>query len=395
MKIQEEKVMQVQGILEELDIDMWMTYGQETEMNNDPVIPIISPIEFFGTTGAIFTKKGDKIVICSFMDAGGIERAGIFKRLLETDEKTSFKDRFFEVLDEVKPKKIALNYSIRDISADGLSHGQFLFISSLLDEYGFEGEIVSAENIIGKLRGRKTKGEIEIMKKGIEITEKILDDCRSFIKAGVTERQIFEFCHEKMKEYGVKPGWQSEQCPGVQVGPNTIIGHTGPSDLEAKPGDLVTLDFGVMYNEYVTDLQRVYYILKDGETKVPDEIQRQFEAIQKAVRMGAEKMVPGGYLPIPDKVCRDYAQSQGCQTNRSCFGHQVGRSAHDGGYLMGPEEGRFKGRVEGYLEIGNVYTMDQGSRTKWGKIGQEDMGLITENGCEWLSHQQKEIYLVK
>ncbi|MFC6737368.1 M24 family metallopeptidase, partial [Halolamina salina] len=74
------------------------------------------------------------------------------------------------------------------------------------------------------------------------------------------------------------------------------------------------------------------------------------------------------------------------------FGHQVGRSAHDGGTLLGPEWDRYGESVEHEVRPGELYTMELGLDTEWGYVGQEEMVRVTENGVEYVVEPQTQLW---
>ena len=78
------------------------------------------------------------------------------------------------------------------------------------------------------------------------------------------------------------------------------------------------------------------------------------------------------------------------------LGHQVGRTAHDGGTILGPQWPRYGQTPFHKLEAENVFTLEpsiiQGADC--GVIGLEEMVLVTSDGCEWLSHPQTTLPLL-
>lgn len=390
MILQREKVLQAVEIVKEENVDMWITIGRETVMNSDPVVPIISVSDFGSLTAVMITKSGRNIGLTGHLDYNGMVQGGMYDEVLMYDK--SFKEEFFKVLQEENPQQIALNYST-DVAADGLTHGLYLRMMAFLEEFGYQGSVISSEKIIGKLRGRKSSQEIARMKKAIAITETILKEAASFIKVGVTEKEIHAFCQSRIQHYGAGNAWDQNQNPGVMCGPNTVTGHSGPTDLAVEAGFLITLDFGVRVDEYCSDIQRVFYVLKPGETEAPKKYQEALLNIQAAVQHGIAAMKVGVPGYVPDSKAREYLKSINYPDFNFGFGHQVGRETHDGGVMMGPLWERYLGIVEGPLEENMVLTTDVNLTFEDGHMGQEDMAHLTKDGAYLLSTVQNGIYL--
>lgn len=391
--LQKEKLLQVISILNELNIDMWLTLGRETEMNNDPVLPLISCIDYTAITGIAVTKTGKTIALVGHSDAEGTKQTGLYDEVIGYD--TSFEKEITKILARVHPSQTALNFSVDDVAADGLSHGMFLYFSKILQSYGYSGEIISSSEVIGRLRGRKTSEEKNRIIKAVKTTEKIFEEAKDFIKVGITEKEIFDLFKERMRHYDVTPSWEASQCPGIRVGPLTAVGHCSPSDIRVNKGDVISIDFGITEDEYCSDLQRVYYVLKEGETMSCSEVQRAFETLQEAVRRAAAFMKPGVTGSEVDAVARAYVVSQGYPQWNYALGHQVGRFAHDGGCILAPNWERYDFKqVNTPIEEGNVFTLEPGIPTSRGYVTQEDMVYVTKDGVEFLSTPQKEIFLI-
>ncbi len=106
---------------------------------------------------------------------------------------TSIRKPLKDYLKKKNPKNIAINYSQNSVLADGLTHGLYLKLLEHLKGTGFENKLISAEEIISALKGRKSPTEISIMTEAVNITLGIFDDVTKFIKPGRTEKEIAEF----------------------------------------------------------------------------------------------------------------------------------------------------------------------------------------------------------
>jgi len=392
MSIQREKVLQSIDICIDENIDIWLTIGRETVMNSDPAIKLISKTDFGGMTAAIICKNGRNLLLANHLDDEGYRLTGVYDEVIKYDD---FVESFYRELDKIKPEVIAINYS-KDVAADGLTYGMYLQLKEWLDQYGYKGKLVSSERIIGKIRGQKTNSEIQYIQKATEYAELILLETKEFIRPGVTEKEILDFCHERIDHYGLEPAWEREQCPGVMVGVDTILGHAGPSStLKVKKGDIVNLDFGVKYKKYCSDLQRQYYVPEDNETQIPVEVMDYFNVVQGAVQAGIDKMVIGETIFVPDSAARTHLSDNGYPNFRFGFGHQVGLQTHDGGISMSPRNKDYQGVQDNFFCENMVYTADVGIKMSRGNVNQEDMILITSNGPLRMSKKQDAPYWCK
>src|SRR5690625_2861041 len=101
---QKEKLAQAVDYLNELNIDAWVIYTSE---GSDPCIPLVTGVGTVGPGAFIITKKGEKIAICSSIDAQDIEESGLFDDVLHyTGDMAQV---FAETIQKIAPKKIALN----------------------------------------------------------------------------------------------------------------------------------------------------------------------------------------------------------------------------------------------------------------------------------------------
>jgi Xaa-Pro aminopeptidase len=392
--MQKEKLKQAGRILEEQNVDIWLTLVRETAMNNDPVLPFVSTVEFTALSGIMVIKGGKTVVLAGNNDAEGIKQTQLYDEVITYSG--NFKDALRGFLEVGKVLKLAVNYSIEDVASDGLSHGLFLMLQDIVNSAGGNIEIVSAAPIIAKLRGNKSLAEKKLIINAIHTAEQIFQDARDFIKEGVTEQQIHQFFTDRMKHYGVQSSWQAAQCPGVMLGPQSVPGHNAPTEITACKGDVMDIDFGVLQNGYCSDLQRTYYILEDNEECACEEVQRAFDTLKEAVRKAAEFMRPGVTGEEVDAAARNYVVSQGYPSWNYALGHQVGKMAHDGGMILAPKSNRYNSSlVEQPMETGMVFTLEPGIATSRGYVGIEEMVYITETGTEFLSTPQQEIFLLR
>ncbi|MCK5151814.1 MAG: aminopeptidase P family protein, partial [Candidatus Thorarchaeota archaeon] len=315
--IEIEKSNQACEILQEMDLDAWMVWVRETSQLADPVLELILGGSLVWQSALIFTKQGEKVAIIGSLDADGIRPKGIFDRIVTYDHKVS--EPLLEELDRISPNQLAINYSINDVSADGLSVGMYRILKEYLKDTPYLERLTSAETLIGKLRGRKTETEITRIRKAVDITEEIFSAIEPELKVGMTELSIHKRIHQMMSDRGVTDAWHPDHNPAVDAGPNKQFGHSGPTDNKTKEGHLLHFDFGVKWKGYCSDIQRMFYFGKPEN--IPDEITHAFATVRDAIQLSAEFVKPGVTGNEVDTLARDFVKEQGYEEYRHALGH--------------------------------------------------------------------------
>jgi Xaa-Pro aminopeptidase len=394
-EIRAEKIAQAVQILEELDIDCWLTFVRETSEAGDPVLPFILGHSLTWQSALIITRRGDRIAIVGRYDDGAVKATRLWPDVRSYVQ--SIREPLLEAMEELQPRQIAVNYSRSDVKADGLSHGMFELLRQHLAGSDFMDRLQSAEQVIAALRGRKTATEIERIRAAYATTEEIFARIANHARAGVTEATIARLAHEEVDRRGLQTSWDRAQCPLVTTGPRSMVGHGFPSEeLVLEPGNILHLDFGVRQHEYCTDIQRVWYAPLPGETEPPAAVQRGFEAVVHAIQAAAAALKPGVEGWVVDAAARRAIVEAGFPEYQHATGHQVGRAAHDGAGVLGPRWERYGRSPYDRVEERNVFTLELGIDDLDGRgyLGLEEMVLVTADGVEWLSEPQTTLPLL-
>lgn len=389
-----EKVNQAIGILEELGIDAWLTFVRETSAGGDPILPLIyGPHSLTWQSALLFGRGGERIAIVGRFDAVTAERLGAYSQVIPYDQ--SIQPHLLDALDRLDPQQIALNYSANDVYADGLGHGLHQVLAGYLAGTPYAGRLVSAEGIVGALRGRKTPAEVLRIRTAVATTLDIYARAFDFMQPGMTEAQVGAHMHAQMAALGIhETAWDRSGCPAVNSGPDSPVGHAGPTNLRLERGHIVHFDFGVRQDEYCSDIQRVVYLLRPGESRAPEAVQRGFDAVLAAVDAAVAAMRPGVTGVEVDAAARRVIVDAGYPEFRYATGHHLGRNAHDGGGVLGPAWERYGDTPFRALEAGHVYTVEPGLAVPgYGYIGLEEDVLVTPDGTIYLGEPQRTLIL--
>ncbi|HMB68046.1 MAG TPA: M24 family metallopeptidase, partial [bacterium] len=208
---------------------------------------------------------------------------------------------------------------------------------------------------------------------------------------GQTAVELADVIRELSRDKGSECAWTPKICPIVTVGPSTRVGHVSPTQQETvATGGLVHVDFGVKHQGYCADLQRMWWVAEQGEG-VPEPVQTAFDTIVKAIEKAAAALKPGVVGWEIDKIARDTLTSAGYEEYGHALGHQLGRSAHDGGgAALAPRWERYNETPFRPVEKSSVFTLEPSILVPdYGLIALEEDVLVTADGCEFLSKPQR------
>ncbi len=227
----------------------------------------------------------------------------------------------------------------------------------------------------------KTTDEIEKIRTAQQIAELAFTDILTFLRPGVTEREIMLRLNQTMLEHGS----DGESFPTIALtGAATSMPHGTPSaERVVQPGDFVLMDYGATFEGYHSDMTRTVCVGK------PSEKQRQVYEIvlqaQKAALCLAKAGVTGREL---DKAARKVIEAAGYG---DAFGHSLG---HGVGLEIHEYPNASPG-AKATLEVGNVVTVEPGIYLS-GEFGVriEDFVVIQADGCENLTQAEKQLIML-
>jgi Xaa-Pro aminopeptidase len=279
--------------------------------------------------------------------------------------------------------------------ADGLTHGMYELLCEYLEGTPYRDALVSSEGIMAALRGRKTPAELARITDAVDAAEVILRKAGSFMKPGMSEKEVARFILDETSRAGLVTAWEESYCPSVFTGPESAGAHAGPTDRIIEPGHVLNVDFGVKKRGYCSDLQRTWYFLRQGESSAPQEVMRAFETVRDSIKEAGKALRPGLEGWRVDEVARTYITSRGYKEYPHALGHQVGRSTHDGAGLLCPIWERYRDLPFLKVEEGQVYTLEPRIVLEgYGVLTMEEIVVVERDGCRYLSVPQEELFLV-
>jgi methionyl aminopeptidase len=172
----------------------------------------------------------------------------------------------------------------------------------------------------------KSKRELEIMRAASRIVAEVLQELRSSCKAGVTTRELDRIAEGKTLMAGARPafkgyrGFPRSLCTSI----NQEVVHGIPGSRVLNEGDIVGLDFGVVYQGYYGDAAITVPI---GEVRT--EVQQLLRVTEECLYLGIEQMVPGNHLADISRAIQTHAESNGYSVVKELGGHGIGKRLHE------------------------------------------------------------------
>jgi Xaa-Pro aminopeptidase len=393
MSLHQEKAAQAGGLLHELDLDCWLTFARETSQHPDPGVDLVLGTSLTWTSALLFGRGGERIAVVGRYDVENVRLAGVFPEVVGYDE--DIRGPLVAALERIDPRRIGLNYSAHDHTADGLSVGMFELLRAALAGTPYAERLTSAEGLLGRLRARKTPAEVARIAAAVATTEEIVAWLTPQIRVGASEAELAALVHAEFTRRGLPSSWDWDYCPTLNSGPDSPLGHVAPQPhIAVQPGHLVHVDLGVRQDGYCSDLQRMWYVRRPGESEAPEELRRAMAAVVAAIEAGAAALRPGVKGREVDAAARRVVVEAGYPEYRHALGHGLGRACHDGGPLLGPPWPRYGTAPEQTVEAGHVYTLELGVPTSAGYLALEEDVVVTEDGCRFISSFQRELMLV-
>jgi Xaa-Pro aminopeptidase len=388
------KVKQAIDLLVEFDLPVWIVqFARETYEHPEPVQRLAVGTSVTWPAAFIVSAAGDSIAIIGTGDAENVRRVGAYEEVIGYVKDVAQPLR--DVLDRLAPARIGLSYSIDDDSADNLAHGMYLMLQACLRGTAHAERLVSADHVLVALRARKLPQEINRIRGAIDTTLNILDEVEAIIAPGMTEIEIANAVRGLIWQARATEAWEPELDPIVNLGPGAKFGHVAPGHTVLEPGMLIHVDLGIKREGYCSDLQRVWYLLREDEDAAPPDVLKPFDTVLRSMQAGFNALRPGVSGWEVDAAARTVISQAGYDEPEFALGHQLGQTAHDGGCLLGPRWPRYGSRPEMKVEAGNVFTLEYALPSPAGPIGQEEDVLVTPTGAEYLSRPQTELVCLR
>ena len=259
-------------------------------------------VGFHGEGNVVVTAQG----CFYFTDSRYIEAANHLitgAEIAMTGRSRNYRAMVQEVVDRCRIRKL------------GFEEGYLSVADYNLWKEGLTAELVPAQKLVNSLRAAKDDGEIALMTKAQEITDRAFSEILKFIQPGMTEQEIAAKLQYDMLRFGAE---KMSFDPIVVSGPNGSLPHGIPSAKQVQQGEFITMDFGCKYGGYCSDMTRTVAL---GEPT--GEMRKVYQTVLEAQLAGiavTKAGVPGKSI---DAAARKVIEDAGYG---EYFGHGYGHS---------------------------------------------------------------------
>lgn len=260
--------------------------------------------------------------------------------------------------------------------AEGLTFAEYQYF-----QRGCQGiEWIPTHRVVESLRVIKDDQELTTLRQAALIADQAFEKILAEVRPGLTERQIAARLEFFLRDLGAS---SSSFEMIVASGVRSALPHGVASDKVLEKGDLVTFDFGALYQGYVSDVTRTIVLGK------PSAKQKEiYEIVLEAQLKGIAAVRPAIPAKEVDLAARNHIEHKG-------YGPYFGHSTGHGIGLEVHEAPSVTTRSEEMLTPGMVITVEPGIYLPgFGGVRIEDDLLVTDSGAEVLTHCRKDFIVI-
>ena len=290
----------------------------------------------------------------------------------------------FEVIEmnRANPYHQLLNQAIADFGVKILGfEEEYLTVAEFRGyEEKLNAQLIPMHKEISGFRAVKEEYELERIRKAQKITDAAFAEVLTRIHTGMTEKELAaELIYCLLKNGGEGLSFD----PIVVSGPNTSLPHGVPGDRRLKEGDFVTMDFGVVYQGYCSDMTRTIALGYASE-----EMRKVYDTVLKAQLAGIAATRAGATGREIDAAARQIITDAGYGDYFGHgYGHCIGMECHE---MPSCSPGGLR-----EMEENMVSSAEPGIYLP-GKFGVriEDLVIVKANGCENITRSPKNLMIL-
>lgn len=325
-------------LMTETGIDMWVVISRE--YNEDPVIRTLLPATWMAarrrTILVMYQPQPNAKVETYAIARYDVGKA--FKRAWDPESKPDQWEALMDLISEKSPKKIGLNMAKNYGHADGLTHTEYQFFMDYLPNE-LKDRVVSAQTLAVRWLETRTASEMATYRHIQELAHYIIQEGlseRVITPGKTTTEDVVWWYRDKIKSMKLDTWFHPTvdiQRPDPNSNEASRSFSSRPSEMTIMPGDLLHIDFGITYLRLNTDTQELAYVLRRGETEVPEYLQKAFEVGNRLQDILTENYVTGRTGNEILRAARSQMEKE--RIRGSIYTHPLGFYGHSAGPTIG------------------------------------------------------------
>ncbi len=342
---------------------------------NDPIN--VRYLSDFTGGEAELVITGDKAVLITdsrYTIQAVEETKGVFEVATVGGGWKNIYDKVKTLIDESGAKNLTIEESY-------VSYKEYKFVEAALDGV----TLMDLDGVIARLRQIKDAGELAVMEKAADIGDAAFAYVLQIIKPGMTENEVKNELEHKMKQLGASStSFETIVASGVR----SAMPHGTASEKIIEDGDIVTMDFGCVYEGYCSDMTRTFFVGDPSKRPETEKLTEIYHIVNTARQMAVDAARAGMTGAEVDAIARDYIKEKGYgQYFGHGTGHSVGLEIHEGPNVSP--------RNDQALPEGVVVTVEPGIYIEsLGGVRVEDSVYLTKEGCRYLTNSPRELLIV-
>ena len=382
-------------------VDVWIVVNEE--FHSDPVtehiapaIPIVGRRDFF-----VFVDKGDKLERYAIVRYEEEQVKRFYNMITPPRDKTA--ETLRKIIDDRNPKTIALNIGGSRGAQSGLTYDGYKAVAEMLGPDN-EKKFVSAGKLLTEYFDTRLPDELEHYRTAVLATDVITR--RAFSNEVITPGKttvgdVRWWMMQQLNDLGVTTWFQPDLRVQRQAKANAnsqqFLAVAKESEV-LQPGDLIHVDFGLIYMGLSTDWQKHGYILKPGENDAPAGLKKALENTNRLQDILFSIARPG--MTGSEVYERTMAECKKQGIDAMIYSHPIGNQGHGLGApidfrrAVGGEEERFRLGSYTSIELNSSTLVPEWDNQKVTVMAEDD-AYMTENGFKFFRPRQTEFYLIR
>jgi Xaa-Pro aminopeptidase len=382
-------------------VDMWIVVNEE--FKSDPVIEqIVPPMPIVGRRDLfIFIDRGERLERIAMVRYDEERLNNHYKLVMPARDK--FGEELRKIIDEAKPKAIALNYGGTRGQQAGLSYDGYRFLTDALGP-DTEKKFVSAAPLLVEFLDTRLPAELTEYQKAVLVTDILTR--RAFSNEVITPGKttvgdVRWWLLEQVNKLGLTVWFQPDlriQRQQTETGLTGNFLSTAKESDVLQRGDLLHVDFGLNYMGLSTDWQKHAYILKEGEKNAPNGLRAALINTTRLQDILFSIARPG--MTGSEVYEKTMAEAKKRGLDAMIYSHPIGTQGHG----LGPSID-FRGTVGGggnKILPGSYLSVELNTSTaipEWGgqkaTLMSEDDAVMMPDGYRFIRPRQIDFYLIK